>query len=122
MASSILYTNAIDSADIVMLLLQLSRDSNNSIVLGLMIEILGFADVLPKRRRMFLSTIQNKHRYNENEIFCSYNICSKVKLFIPTTITITIESKDQGWSSYPHEHGQRTSCTWGELSLNKLPT
>ena len=71
---------------------------------------------------MFLSTIQNKHRYNENEIFCSYNICSKVKLFIPTTITITIESKDQGWSSYPHEHGQRTSCTWGELSLNKLPT
>ena len=42
MASSILYTNAIDSADIVMLLLQLSRDSNNSIVLGLMIEILKY--------------------------------------------------------------------------------
>jgi len=37
---------------------------------------------------------------------------------MPTTITISIDSKDQGWSSYPEEHGQRTSHTWGELSLN----
>ena len=114
-----------DSGDVAMLILQLSRDSSNIITLetALIIDIFRFANIAPKRQRMYTSSsLRYKTTYNENALYCSYNICSKTNIFMPTTITITIDSKDQGWSSYPDEHGQRTSHTWGELSLNNMDT
>ena len=112
-----------DSGDIAMLVLQCARNKNSTYIeIPLLLEILRYADVLPKRRRSYQSSILlHKPTNNEDTIYCSYIICSKVKLFQPKAITITIFSKDQGWSDFPNEHGQRTSHTWCELSIHNIP-
>ncbi|GMH41325.1 hypothetical protein BSKO_09235 [Bryopsis sp. KO-2023] len=36
----------------------------------------------------------------------------------PKRIELRVESHDQGWSSYPHDHGtKRGSFTWGEVDV-----
>ena len=38
------------------------------------------------------------------------------------SVNFEVESKDQGWSSYPEDHGKRNSNTWLEASLSELST
>jgi len=40
------------------------------------------------------------------------------RFFSPRRVLIQVNSKDQGWSSYPQDQGTRTSHTWGEISLS----
>ena len=37
--------------------------------------------------------------------------------FMPIKVRVVVTSRDQGWSSYPGEHGTRSSHTWGVLRL-----
>lgn len=57
---------------------------------------------------------------NQNEVYLTMTLppllCRRFSL-----IEFEVESKDQGWSSYPDEQGTRTSHTWGEVSLSCTP-
>lgn len=50
-----------------------------------------------------------------------FNRSNIMRLFCPMQISTKNVSKDQGWSSYPNEHGKRTSNTWGCLSISTVP-
>lgn len=41
--------------------------------------------------------------------------------YLPVSVTVTITTRDQGWSSYPSERGTRSSHTWGDLRVVTLP-
>eukprot|EP01039_Chlorochromonas_danica_P007512 gene7512-8309_t len=62
------------------------------------------------------------HRFGNNADTVFQNLSlSYMNGFVPTKIELDVVSKDQGWSSYPDEHGLRNSNTWGELTLSSSP-
>ena len=55
---------------------------------------------------------------NQNSVELHHKMPPPVCPFFPMRITIKVQSRDQGWSSYPAEHGTREgSWTWGEIAL-----
>lgn len=57
---------------------------------------------------------------NQNQIYLALTLSPSYQRQL-TFIEFEIESKDQGWSSYPADQGSRTSNTWGEVSLSCSP-
>ena len=56
---------------------------------------------------------------NQNEMYLSIPLKCDVPYIRPYGIQVVVESCDQGWSSYPDEHGLRTSHTFGELAIKR---
>lgn len=56
---------------------------------------------------------------NQNVLYLEHPItCELWKHFKPVAISLETSAKDQGWSSYPQEHGTREgSHTWAECCL-----
>lgn len=65
-------------------------------------------------------SIPKRFPSDADTIFQSWTL-SYMNGFVPTRIELEVVSKDQGWSSYPDEHGLRNSNTWGELVLSSSP-
>lgn len=57
---------------------------------------------------------------NENRLHLVYTISPRIDrhLFRPMRIVVTVESCDQGWTSYPEMRGRRQSHTFGELCVD----
>ena len=107
-----------DKIDFIILLINIQRsDLIRKIPAFLISEILYFADIIPKyiqRTNVSFSSLDNCEIVYQTSHCVNHNI----KYLIPYCIRLKIESKDQGWSSYPDQIGSRTSNTWGEISLS----
>lgn len=71
---------------------------------------------------MVAISVSNSNKYvspdNADHIYLALPVYM-VKSFAPTAVNLIVESKDQGWSSYPHDKGKRNSWTWGELVVEE---
>jgi len=56
---------------------------------------------------------------NENRLHMSHSVRADIdrRVFRPVSIVVTVESCDQGWTSYPEIVGRRESHTFGELCV-----
>jgi hypothetical protein len=61
------------------------------------------------------------YEINADEVYMNIMIPRHTE-FVPCRVEFVVESKDQGWSRYPEEHGQRSSHTWGEASVGDSST
>jgi hypothetical protein len=81
----------------------------------IILQMLDFAGYIPQ------TTITNQQNIagsnNQNQLYLS-QCMKKMRYFSPCRIEIIVESKDQGWSSYPNTQGIRNSHTWGEITLS----
>lgn len=106
-----------DMNEIIILLINIQRsDLIRKIPMFFISEIFIYANIIPQltinRTTIFSS------EDNCNMVYLSTSCVSHMKYFLPSSIKFIIESKDQGWSSYPDQIGTRTSNTWGEVSLS----
>lgn len=107
-----------DLADILLLLMNIN-ESKIQIPLMLVVDILNYAGALPSVE----ATNATPFRSGGNCDLCYLAMPLPRSPYItPISMHIVVESKDQGWSSYPQEKGTRTSHTWGELGLSCAPT
>ena len=107
-----------DLADVLILLANL-HSSDIKIPLHIMVEILNYADVLPPIQAS--KNVEFISRDRSNVAYLSVALPRSIYIQ-PDKILVSVSSKDQGWSSYPNERGQRTSHTWGELMVSTHPT
>jgi len=107
-----------DLADVLILLANFNS-SNIPIPLLLVVEIMNYAGIL------------SPLLVEREDSFISGNNCDAMYLALklprnhyvkPISLQLVVSSKDQGWSSYPSQHGTRSSNTWGELCLSSDPT
>jgi len=102
----------------VLILLANFNSSKVPIPLQLVVEILNYAGTLSplvaRREVQFTSGSDCNTTYLEVTL-------PNAKYVQPTGIQLTVNSKDQGWSSYPNQRGTRTSNTWGEICLSSDP-
>eukprot|EP00598_Pedospumella_elongata_P013563 CAMPEP_0184991004 /NCGR_PEP_ID=MMETSP1098-20130426/34847_1 /TAXON_ID=89044 /ORGANISM="Spumella elongata, Strain CCAP 955/1" /LENGTH=228 /DNA_ID=CAMNT_0027516325 /DNA_START=17 /DNA_END=703 /DNA_ORIENTATION=+ len=116
-SQNVLSTEA-DLADVLILLANFNS-SKIPIPLPLVVEIMNYAGILSPL------LVENE------DSSTSGNNCDLVHLSLrlprdryvkPISIQLIVSSKDQGWSSYPSQHGTRSSHTWGELCLSSDST
>lgn len=105
-----------DPVDYLGLLINLHR-SKFTLPMDLILDIFQFANIVPRIRseRSALSSYSD----NCDAVYMSSKTILILRHFVPTSIYFEVESRDQGWSSYPEDQGKRNSCTWIEASLSE---
>ncbi len=87
----------------------------------LILEILNWADFSPSFGSVSRSSSGVPQRNDQNVLYLSVQI-EQHKYFSLDSIVFTVDSKDQGWSSYPENRGTRdNSHTFGEASVSTSP-
>eukprot|EP01031_Cornospumella_fuschlensis_P045117 gene45117-55191_t len=107
---------ALTAADQVVLLKNIARTRSKlplpeAVLFGIL------KDYLPKPKVARESKQHRRVGSNANHLHLHLPL-SKLQFHVPISIVIKVNSKDQGWSSYPDEHGMRNSWSWGELALS----
>ena len=103
-----------DLADVLVLLANINN-SSIKIPLFLMVDIFNYAGIMPTVKKINETVVHSGN--NCDSVYINL-ILPKSKYIQPIAIHAVVESKDQGWSSYPNEEGKRTSHTWGELTTS----
>lgn len=86
-----------------------------SLPLYLIVEIFAYADLDPLVKHEESTELLRAR--NCNRVYTMIKL-KKPKFFVPHSVHFQVESKDQGWSSYPQHYGTRNgSCTFGEASI-----
>mmetsp|Transcript_33400 Transcript_33400/g.34032 ORF Transcript_33400/g.34032 Transcript_33400/m.34032 type:complete len:346 (+) Transcript_33400:105-1142(+) len=102
-----------DNVDVILVFFGLySLNRLPSQLIGIVLEWAGYSASLRKT-----CSDHTSGSNNENRTHMTYNM-KYIPYFTPIRFSINVESKDQGWSSYPEQHGTRTSNAWCELGLS----
>jgi hypothetical protein len=107
----------IDLADVLILLANFNS-SRVPIPVHFVAEILNYAGILPQLAASRSNRFTSPNNCNMSYLRLNLPRSAYIQ---PTCIYIYVNSKDQGWSSYPEERGKRSSHTWGELQLLNNP-
>ena len=105
-----------DPVDYLGLLINLHR-SKFTLPMDLILEIFQFANIVPRIRTERIALLSSYDNYDA--VYMSSTTILILRHFVPTSIHFEVESRDQGWSSYPEDQGKRNSCTWIEASLSE---
>lgn len=110
-----------DPVDYLGLLISLHR-SKFTLPMDLILEIFQFANIVPRIRTEKSALMSSSYADNCDAVYMSSKTILILRHFVPTSIYFEVESRDQGWSSYPEDQGKRKSYTWIEASLSKADT
>lgn len=102
----------------VLILLANFHKSSIRIPLNILVDIFGIAGFIPTISKLVTTSFISEQ--NANTLYLSVPLQPMV-YFEPKLIKYIVNSKDQGWSSYPNQKGSRTSNTWGEAAISTLP-
>jgi len=105
-----------DPVDYLILLINIHRSQKFTMPMSLILEIFQFANIKPRLRVERSDMLSS--RDNCDAVYMSSKTILALSHFVPTSIHFEVKSRDQGWSSYPEEQGQRNSSTWIEASVS----
>jgi hypothetical protein len=106
-------TEETEVADILVLLANFHY-SHISIPLPIVVEIFNMAGLLPQTYKHLGHTLEGRNNANSRIFSFRWPFHKYVH---PKVIEVALQSKDQSWSSYPAQHGTRTSHTWCEFQI-----
>ncbi|RYH23933.1 hypothetical protein EON65_17285 [archaeon] len=101
--------------DVIILCANCARTGNPVLPFNILYTVLK--NYLGPYKLALSSHRESQYGNNANKVHMSFKV-KKIPYFIPIAIELEVVSKDQGWSSYPDQHGRRSSSTWGELALS----